>query len=104
VRYVGRLSELVYRVLAESKLWGLPAPYIDELMKLAEKLRLPARRDVVKDFVAAYCVVKGLMNSTTADRVVASSSKGRRLWQRRLIEVLRTECQPASNSRLLVEA
>ena len=62
----------------------LPARYVDEMVELAVKLRVPARLDVVKNFCAAYLVVKGLMSTSTADRMVASSSKGRRLWQKKI--------------------
>lgn len=84
---MGRL-ELISRVLADSKLY-LPEIYIHEMLDVAEKLRVPAREDVVKNFVAAYMVVRNLMSKSTADRVIASSSKGRRLWEKKLREILR---------------
>jgi len=84
-----RVRVLIERVLTDSKLWDLPAEYVDEMVELASELRVPARLDVVKNFVAAYLVVKGLMDISTADRVVASSSKGRRLWQKRISRLLK---------------
>jgi len=82
------VDEIINDVIADSKIWDLPLIYRIEIIELAKKLKVPPRREAVKNFVAAYLVVRGLMSPSTADRVVASSTKGRLLWQDRLRRVL----------------
>ena len=63
---------------------------LDEIKRLAEQLRVPARRDCIANFIAAYMVVKGLMPPSLADSI-ASSSKGRRHWQKKLADLLQSQ-------------
>ena len=80
-----RIELLVDKIIAEKKLWMPYYPYISEIIELATRLKVPARKDCVQNFVAAYMVVRGLMSPRTADRVVASSARGRRYWQKKLV-------------------
>ena len=82
------LDELINEVLWRARVWDLPPRNRHELLVLAAKLRIPRRAEVVRNFVAAYLVVAGFMDRRTADRVVASSPRGRRLWERRIRELL----------------
>lgn len=84
-----KLVELILKVLRDAKLHDLPGIYVKELQELSKKLKVQAREDIVKNFVAAYMVVRNLMSKSTADRVVASSSKGRRFWEKKLREIER---------------
>ena len=78
-----KLAELIAKVIAEKRL-QIPLPYVEEMLKLVEQAKVPARRECVQNFIAAYLVSRGLMSARTADRVVSSSSKGRRHWQKKL--------------------
>ena len=81
-----KLKLMISEILWKRKLWGLPKEVEDEMIKLAMELKVPPKRESVQNFVAAYMVVKGLMDRTTADRVVASSSKGRQHWEKKIRE------------------
>jgi len=84
-----RLVTMISRVLWERKLWGLPKEVEDEMIELAKRLRVPPKREAVRNFIAAYCVVRELMLPQTADRVIASSTRGRMYWEKRIREVIR---------------
>ena len=79
-------DEMVMEVLADSGI-HLPEVYITELLDIAEKLRVPARYDCVRNFVAGYLVIRELMSRSAADRL-ASSARGRRLWEKKIRTLL----------------
>ena len=80
-----KLEKLVCEVIAEKKLWTLNQ-HVDRIVELAMKLKVPARKDCIQNFIAAYCVVAGLMRASEADQV-ASSARGRRHWQKKLSQL-----------------
>ena len=71
--------ELIRRVLAENSV-VLSDDEIERMAKLADKVRVPMREDIMRNFVAAYLRVVLGWSAKNADRV-ASSSKGRRTWE-----------------------
>ena len=81
-----KLRLLISKVLWERKLWSLPKEMEDEMERIAIELKVPPREDCVRNFIAAYCVIKGLMNRATADRVIASSTRGRIYWEKKIRE------------------
>ena len=86
-----RRYRLVAKVLAGTGLLRrVSGAHIGELRELAERLGVPAREDCVRNFVAAYAVVRNLMTKREADAAVASSSRGRRRWEKRIRSALPT--------------
>ena len=83
-----KLKLLISEVLWKRKIYGLPKEVSEEMERIAIELKVPAREDCVRNYIAAYMVVKGLMSRATADRVVASSSKGRQHWEKKIREYL----------------
>jgi len=78
-----RVKKVIYEVINECGIHEV-AQDIGEIMELASKLKVIARKDIVRNFLAAYLVVKGYADKRTADKVVASSSKGRRIWEKKI--------------------
>lgn len=89
-----RLEKLVSEVVEEKRLWMLcyprVKPHVDRIVELAVKLRVPARKDCIANFIAAYMVVNGLIPPSVADKTVSSSARGRRQWQKKLLQLLGT--------------
>jgi len=60
---------------------------LNEVKFIANKLRVPGREDIVKNFVAAYLRVKFSLPASIVDSF-ASSSKGRREWEKKIRPII----------------
>ena len=74
--------ELIRRVLAENSI-ALGDDEIERMARLANKVRVPMREDIMRNFVAAYLRVVLGWSAKNADKV-ASSSRGRRTWENKI--------------------
>lgn len=52
-------------------------------------MKIPAREDIIRNFVAACLVIRGKVTKSFVDKNIASSAKGRRLWEEKLREHLK---------------
>jgi len=60
---------------------------LNEAIEIGRRLKVPRRMDVVKNFISAYLRVKLGLPASKVD-LVASSSKGRRLWEQKIRPVM----------------
>jgi len=60
---------------------------LDEAIEVGRRLKVPRRMDIIKNFVSAYLRVKLGVPAFVVD-LVASSSKGRRLWEEKIRSVM----------------
>ena len=79
--------ELIRRVLTDNGI-ALGDDEIERIVRLANKVRVPMREDIMRNFVAAYLRVVLGWSARDADRV-ASSSRGRRTWEDKIRTTLR---------------
>jgi len=75
--------ELIREVIEEMKLTFLLG-YLDEVCNEAEELGVPANKDDVRDFLAAYLIVNFIMHPILA-RNIASDRLKMIKWRKRLI-------------------
>jgi len=60
---------------------------LNEIIEVGRRLKVPRRMDIIMNFVSAYLRVKLNLPASRVD-LVASSSKGRRLWEKKIRPVL----------------
>jgi len=60
---------------------------LNEAIDIAKRLRVPKREDIAKNFVAAYLRIKLNLPAKIVD-IYAPSSRGRRLWEKKIIPIL----------------
>jgi len=60
---------------------------LDEVIEVGRRLKVPGRMDIIKNFIATYLRVKLGVPAFVVD-LVASSSKGRRLWEEKIRSVM----------------
>ena len=93
-RELDRKNELecvIKAVLVENGL-KLDEDEIGRIAELAVRLKVAKRHDVLKNFVAAYLRVFRDLPAKEADRL-ASSAKGRREWEKKIVRVLADESE-----------
>jgi len=62
----------------------------DDILSIKEFMRVlkvPCKEDAIRNFLAAYLRLACGWKASDADRI-ASSSKGRRLWEKKLAELM----------------
>ena len=80
------LKEELRRVLEVNNL-SLNEDELGKIIELITKLKVPKRHDVLKNFLSAYLRVYHGLSAREADRI-SSSSKGRRKWEKKIIQTI----------------
>ena len=86
------LKRAIEAVLTEYDIIKLNEQEIGRVAELAARLKVAKRQDVLKNFVAAYLVVFRNLPAKKADQL-ASSAKGRREWEKKIVRVLADESE-----------
>ena len=80
-------KELLLKILRDSGV-SMGSCEFKFLLELSYRLKVPSREDCLRNFLSAYLrLVHGILASK-ADKI-ASSSKGRRHWEKKLRKVIR---------------